>query len=419
MNNNLLHHIREHSENAFFIDLIQHELDWRLYCYGDHFRNKGKRSLIDASIVSCLIKGILCFFMSTLRRNQSLNNSSVKVLNLVPFSMDGIITSMGYKSFSLPIHARYSSSNVIFSWKLFIYHFRYEYIVRCHPFNRLISNDIAFLKEYYSALKGYVKGNNFKYLFVRTDQHFLERSLLRIFDEEGKKSFLFLHGLPAEYNTFEDVLSTYVIVWGDKIKNNFIRNGLPSHKYHVIGNVKYHQPLQLKKIKWDDKSILVVPESSMQGHLYSDPPKLVDRNRVLIYLYEVEYILKMEGYKHVAYRPHPSFNPKWIQQFVDTNFYTIDTAPLSESANKCTLVIGATSSVILEYCLMGVNCIIYERNERELYPPFDGSDKRIPFASSPTELKALLGKQATVSTDFINDYIKPFDRIGLKKLMEK
>jgi len=415
MSDNLVHLIEENSEDSFYIDLIQHDLDWHLYHFGNHLKNKSKRPILDFYDLIQYVRGFISCLKGALKQE---NSKIEKVLSIVPFSMDDVISSMGFVPYSLPVRAR-KTSIVVKSWRLLYYNFRFDYIVKRHSFSQIIHKDLKFIKRFYSFLKQYVLDNEFDYLYVRTDQPFLERALLSIFKEANKPSFIFSHGIPADYNHYEDVLSTYVIVWGEKVKENYIANGISPQKVHVVGNVKYKEPLHLSKIKWDDSSILVAPESSIQGHHHSDPPELIDRNRVLVYLYEVEYILKEKGYKHAIYRPHPSFNRKWIQDYVDPNFYTIDTAPLSESAKKYSLVIGATSSVMLEYCLMGVNCFVYERKRDRLFPPFDGSDKRIPFASSPYELKMLFEKHATVSTDFINDYIQPFDVVSLKRLMKQ
>ena len=114
-------------------------------------------------------------------------------------------------------------------------------------------------------------------------------------------------------------------------------------------------------------------------------------------------------------RPHPSQNPKWLFRFIDNNFFSLDTATLSDSLNRSTLVIGPTSTLFLESLIYGVNYTVYEPLINEdtslggykLVPPFDGKNKKVPVANSEKELIEIISNKICNDVSIIDDYIAP------------
>ena len=104
-------------------------------------------------------------------------------------------------------------------------------------------------------------------------------------------------------------------------------------------------------------------------------------------------------------------------KYIDLDFYTIDKTNMSDSINNYTLVIGATSTVFLEYSINGVNYIVYERRKDSIYPPFDGSDARVAFANTPEKLCTLLDDKRCTDSRVALDYIQPFNVELFQKLV--
>lgn len=408
MTNSLTKLIQDGNSDSFYIDLVKHELEWQLYDYGNHLTHKGRRGhAFRKDDIMIIIK-----FIWSLFKNKKVVGGK-KVLNYVPFAFDDILESKGLVPYSMPFNARRNAC-VIKSFKLLYYKYKIDRILRTRSFNDIISNDIKYIKIFYNVLRDVVIANDFKALMVLTDQPFLERATIAVFNELGRKSFLFSHGLPGGYSLESDNRTSYLMVWGKTLRENYIKVGFDPKKVVVVGNPKYKKGYNIH-IEWDDSRIVVVPESSIvwQQEGYGIPI-VPDRARMLVYLYEVEQVLKSKGYRKAYYRTHPSINREWVNMFIDRDFYEEDYIALNESLKNATLVIGATSTVLLEYVMSSVNFIEYERpGGFKLFSPFDGSDKRIPHAETPTQLEALLNDKAIVNPDFINDYMQPFDTEAL------
>ena len=84
---------------------------------------------------------------------------------------------------------------------------------------------------------------------------------------------------------------------------------------------------------------------------------------------------------------------------------------MSNSLNSTSLVIGPTSTVLLESLYANVNYIVFEPSTEGLdflnYPivsPFDGDDNDILVAKNQEELKKLIHEKSCVSEDALNGY---------------
>lgn len=411
MTNSLVKIVQEGNPDAFYIDLIKHELEWQIYDYGDQLTHRGRRGkAFRKTDLMCLLKYIWTIFKN--KKDEGAN----RVLNYIPFAFDDILNANGFQSYAMPFNARRNAC-VIKSLKLLYLKNKVDRIIRTHQFNDIVTKDIKYIKKFYEALKDTIIEFDFKALMVLTDQSFLERTTIAIFNELGRQSFLFSHGLPGSYSLESDNRTTYLMVWGKALKDNYIKTGFGTEKIMVVGNPKYKEQFNIQ-IKWDDSRIVVVPESSIlwQQEGYGNP-YMPDRSRMLVYLYEVETVLKKLGYSHAYYRPHPSISREWINKFIDRDFYKEDHIPLKKSLETATLVIGATSTVLLEYVMSSVNYIEYERpGGFKLFSPFDGTDKRIPHATSPEELEGLIKRKTIVDSSFLADYMQPLDAKKLGRI---
>ena len=133
------------------------------------------------------------------------------------------------------------------------------------------------------------------------------------------------------------------------------------------------------------------------------------------------------GIKKVRFRPHPSENPSWYLKFLDLSFFKLDTVNLEESLKKSTLVIGPSSTVLLEALYFDVNYVVYEPSQNNislmndlLYPPFDGAYPEIPVAKNEDDLKSILENKRIITYSVIHKFIKtPFNLDFIKDLIKK
>ena len=134
-------------------------------------------------------------------------------------------------------------------------------------------------------------------------------------------------------------------------------------------------------------------------------------------MYRLQGVLRSLGISRARLRPHPAESPLWYQEFIDNNFWSIDTEPLPESLQKSSLLIGPMSTVFIEAICNGVNYVIFEANDEYYNPagylnlqpqcPFDGSDPRIPVARTETELVNIMNSRCAVEPSCLGDYIRP------------
>ena len=163
----------------------------------------------------------------------------------------------------------------------------------------------------------------------------------------------------------------------------------------------------------------------MNGGQHGNEVILGDRGNTILYLLKIQAVLKSLGVKNVRYRLHPSENLLWYNRFLDTTFFKLDTEPLDCSLKKSSLLIGPTSTVLVESLYHGVNYMVFEPNDNNidlfnypLVPPFDGSDSRVPLAQSESDLKYYLKNRTEIQISFLNDYIKtPFNLDFIKELI--
>jgi hypothetical protein len=264
---------------------------------------------------------------------------------------------------------------------------------------------------------------NIAALIVPNDQSFFELLNILIFRDIKKPSFIFLHGLPCRYNIYDENQTDYLIVWGEKIKEHYTDVGFDPKKIFVSGH-PYYKPKQKTILRNSLENILIITKST-EGAQYRDKVRIADRGNLVLYLYSIQNVLQKIGVKHVRLRPHPSESSAWYFQFLDKNFFRLDALELSKSLDQSSLVIGPTSSVLLQSLYHDVNYLIYEPTINNLnligfslVPPFDGSNKKVPAAQNEQELSELLKDKISIDPSVINDYIQtPFDISFIKRLI--
>ena len=274
-----------------------------------------------------------------------------------------------------------------------------------------------------SVLKKYFLDHEIAAIFVPNDLGFFETLSIKVCRQINRPSCIFLHGLPGRYNNIDDNKTDYLIVWGERIKNNYIHAGIDGKKIYVSGH-PYYKKLNRADLKFNLDSPLIITKA-MNGAQHRDDVRLTDRGNLILYLYMVQSVLRRFGVKRVRFRPHPSENSDWYLRFIDRDFYHVDDENLHKSLQKSTIVIGPTSTVFLETLYNGVNYVCFEPSWNntdltnfELVPPFDGSDERLLVAKNEEQLEYILKAKAIVDISIFNEYIKtPFDLSFIKTII--
>lgn len=405
------------------IDKIKIELDWRIYHYGENFSNplENRRFPIDVNILLRNIKNRLLFLKNSIRGTQK--NSIISSIYFANFYT--YLTSLGYSVKSpvwLPMGYAIDGDMPLWQSKN-----RVSALLETATFRELLGEkSLHVFKNFERELHDYFIKSDPLALILFTDQYYFSKVALEIFKKIERKSFILSHGLPGIYSKEVDNRADYLLVWGKKMRANYIKNGFEDNKIHVVGHPGYSQNGNQLPLRNSLEHILVLPKA-MCWHQHTLDPIVNDRGTVIVYLLSVQRTLKKLGVNKVLLRPHPSMNINWMMKFLDPDFFIPDRGnSLSSSLSKSTLVIGPTSTVFLESLLHGVNYLIYEPQESgldytgvEVVPPFDGSDPEVPVAKNESDLYRFLKTHTTCERDVLSGYVEPFRKGVLEEILNR
>jgi len=424
MDKYLVKYLRENAENEIakkYIDFFKIELDWHIY------NSEFQKSIQNETYVDLKRKLYKLFqYSNTLLSGfDKKANKNLNILSSVAFP-DGLLNNLGYNFFK-PIWNSHIKTNVFEDFKTINWYHNVRKKINSKNFNELL--DVEWyhnLHEFQNHLVSEYSKKDFRALFLGTDQIFYSKYCIEVFNKMQRPTFVFSHGLPGIYSKEVDNRSDYLMVWGEKIRENYIEAGFDSSKIKVVGHPKYKDIPKNKTLRSDLSDVLVIPVSSVTPHQHEyDSIVLSNPSMVVLYLYKVQAVLKKLGIKKARYRVHPSIDSNWIYSFLDKNFYIKDSAYLTISLNKASLVIGSTSTVLLESLMQGVNYLVFEPHDDEginmcgykAVPPFDGSEKRLGVANSEYELEELLRSNVVADYTMIHDYIQDLDLTVIKDLI--
>lgn len=424
----LINYLYEHADNpnvSKYIDFLKIELDWFIYDYGEHLSYTHSRNR-KYSLKIRLYKKMQ--ILSALYGHFKVEENSKNILSCVGSRVFmNPLLEMGYNPISTILQPVGLKQIIGSKEMLNLLNYKDKKISSGKFVD--IYNEAFFeqIEACCYSLLSLCNKYNFLGLLLYTDQYLESKLLLDVFKKIDRPSFVFSHGLPGIYSLAVDNRSDYLMVWGEKIKCNYVNAGFDKNKIYVVGNSKYDKVLVPRSLRNSyDSDVLVIPVSSSWTHQHNwQRPLLVDRSMIVLYLYSVQNVLQSLGVKHARFRPHPSINGQWVYGFLDNDFYSIDADNLDESLGKASLVIGATSSVFLEAIMNGVNYIVYEPHDGEdtllrstLVPPFDGSDEKVQIAKNEDELKYMLQNHYQVNPTILEDYMQPLDLSILNQLLK-
>jgi hypothetical protein len=394
-------------KNYEYFDNLKFELDKRVYHYGEQFKtnNENRDTVINFLKKEFrILKAILdCRKNATNFKNVAINNAY--------FGLIDELKAQNFTPLKVPWISSYNKIGLYFDL------LRYEKFLSKTTFDDLIEEDsFNFYSEIKNKLLYYYSNKNIKILSIYNDTCTYERMSIDIFKELNKPSFIFLHGLPGRYNIIDENRSDYLIVWGKKIKENYIKNGFDENKIIISGhpNYKFYN-LSKINIKMSFDNILILSKGA-NSFPQGNSVQLADRGNLILYLLEIEEVLKKKNIKHVTFRPHPSENINWYYKFISKDFFRPDaTKDINKSINKSSLVIGPRSTSFINSLMNNINYIVYDPLDYEnldfinsqQVPPFDKTDERLVVCNSKDELLENLSKFSIVNKEILHDYIEP------------
>lgn len=309
-------------------------------------------------------------------------------------------------------------------------HAWYHTYVRRAVFNELVQpQNAVYLDILYRQLVEELRALPIDAVLVRTSELFFEKLMIDAFRELGKPSITVLHGLPGVYTKATEGRADYLTVWGEKIRENFIKVGYDPHHVLVAGNYKYDIVPKHKTLRASLEDVLVLTSAPFAEHQHEWEWArfgIQDRGLLITYLYSIESVLKKAGVQSARLRPHPAVNKEWLMEYVDKDFYQIDKLDFIQSLTQATLCVGQISSTFLEALMCGVTYIPYEPSEdgivgigeAEIVPPFDGSEKTLKTAYNEQQLLELIDSRYSPNFD-MDAWMHGFDAKVIKRILEK
>lgn len=430
MDNYLIKYLKDNANNELskkYIDFFKIELDCLLYISETIMAKPYHRKKVISFEEK--LKNFYRYSNGLISKNTIKKSTNKNILSTLRQKQKDLssFTELGFDCFS-PIWHPLRKKDIFGDFETFKWHKNLQKKLRTNDFHTFLDpkfhHELEVFQQY--LLTAY-QNQDFRALLLYTDQYFYSKYSIDIFKKMNRPSFVFSHGMPGVYSLEVDNRSDYLMVWSEKIKENYINAGFDSSKVKVVGNPHYQKIDKKKTLLSDLSDVLVVPLTSAVWiqHEY-DNTVITDCGTTVLYLYKVQTVLKKLGVKKARYRTHPTMNKKWVHSFLDQDFYTCDKENLKTSLNKTSLVIGTNSTLVLESLIHGVNYILFDPKDEnginmaghKSVPPFDGSEEKLVVVNTEDELYEALKFNALTDYKLVNDYIQDYDLSVLKELID-
>ncbi len=402
---------------------LKYELDKKIYYFGEHFKNPVEGGPWLTRSLRTALKGCLVRTVGMMGGNH--RSTEPSILSNAYFSFNRELERLGF-TVHCPVWGIRNLNHIYPDKDVARAAFRIEQQFTKKDYRELIEKPfIEEVRRFKELLASSTSRRRTSALCVPNDLSFFHRVSIDVFKEAHLPTFLFLHGVPGRYNAIDDNRTDYLVVWGSRIRDLYVKAGVKPEKILVSGHPLYKEFRQTG-LQFDFDDVLVLDKSCQEGApSMSDRVVLADRGNSVIYLMMLQRVLSSFGVRSVRLRVHPVANDNWYHKFVDSSFFVLDRLPLDKSLTRATLVIGPTSSVLIEAMYYGKNYLLFEpQKEGEdlanftLVPPFDGSDQRIPVARNEKELEYLLKNKIRIDCSVWHDYVQtPFSIDFMKRLV--
>lgn len=407
-----------------YIDFFKAELDWHMYISETHISKSYHRDRVIS--IEEKLKRLYQYANALFVKSNIKPSKNIKVLSTLYLPIINSLAELNIDSYS-PVWHPISAKNIFGDLKTIKWHKGIQNRIRNDDFHLFLESEFHNeLEVFQQHLLTQYQNQDFRALFLYTDQYFYSKYNIDIFKKMDRPSLVFSHGMPGGYMLEVDNRADYLMVWSEKIKNNYINAGFDFSKIKVVGNPLYKNLEKEKTLRSDLSDVLVIPVSSITWHQHEyDNTVISDNSMVVLYLYKVQSVLKRLGLKKARYRTHPTINKEWVHAFLDQDFYICDTEPLSTSLNRSSLVIGSNSTVLLEALIHGVNYIGFDpKQENDVnmsgyksVPPFDGTEEKLMLSDNEEDLEKMIRSNAMTDYSLVHEYIQDFDLSVLKEII--
>jgi len=420
---NFVKYLLDKEEYAYLSD-FEFCLTLYFYNYGNHFANRSRPKVSFKQY----LKYLAAFVLGNINKYRDIGKSMHHyIISDSYFTINDELEKLGFKATRSPWSL--DKKNPI-AFDLDIQK-RYKYLASACDSGMEVVLSKAFKDNYqtfYKNILDYIKKIDSPALFLPADATFYERILIKAFKQLNKPSFIYLHGgMPSSYDTYRYNLTDYLLVWGEKMKEEYVKGGFNSKKIIVVGHPYYKQVDAQRTLRFDFDDVLVMTKPVLGNPKKLEEKALQDRSNSFLYVYEIQYVLMKLGIKKARLRPHPSENKDWYLKNIDNSFYSLDHEDLKTSLSKATLVIGPTSTTFVEALYYGVNYVLYEpainnigMNYIPLTSPFGDNNNEIPTVTTTDELRVLIKSKKRVDPSVVGKYIKvPFDLGEVANIINK
>ena len=413
----ILNYMREHSNDeltSHYIDLFKNDLDTMLYGNNPSFMGRNLHLPSKYSIWKSDMRRTIKRLIKPNKADRDLKN----VLSTMYFGTNEDFLKYNMKLYSTPLRPL---ANVIDKKPLRELRNLYFSMLQPGTFMGMLNKEkITRLETLKEEIAEIFVQNKIKAFFTHNDEEFCNKYLAEICQMAGIPSFEFLHGLPGVYTQSINTGTDYLCVWGEQIKANYIKNGFVPERIFVTGAPRFsHFMRPVEKLRNSFEDVLVAPSGAciwIQHGWVMDEHGDQNDSLLVLYIYQVEHVLKQFGIKHARLRPHQTVDKKWVAKYIDTDFYSLDYESVNDSLGHSTMVIGPHSTLMMDALCNGVNYYVYDPGEggytvrgAKIVPPYDGMNEYVKVAQTEDELVMNLKEKKIINQKFLDGYLCPFD----------
>jgi len=358
--------MKEHKNNEYFnkiaqnldketADLLMYDVNDILYNYSDHQientnSNYGlgfhfKKLIHQCLIVLFYLKNVIFF---KLKQKQTIMSNAYVNVNL--YGADVI----------RPPWVFTLKGSMINSIKILLLIEKIKRKLNRRSIKYLFSKEFKSILLQFEAelIKGF-RNYNVSAVIFPNDMAFFENFTIKVAKRYHIPSFVYLHGLPARYNDVDDNRADYLVVWGNGLKKEYINAGVQSDKVLTLKHPTYSNFKQTTLTSTLDH-VLVLTKPISGVPCISTELVLPKRSIILYYLELVKENLQRLGVTKANLRLHPSESKAFYADNLVDDFFTINESSKQEALSAASLIIGPSSTMLLDAIKAGKNYILFD-----------------------------------------------------------
>lgn len=199
-------------DRAKIVEWLKYALDARVYYYGQNFKYPYENPSLLVKIRLKIIKFLYRFKSVKVDYNRA-------VISNAYFDVGGQLKKNGF-NVVLPPWTTNNMSRASMRTIDEISNSNFNYILSDAFFKKIenLVNDV----------RAFLSMNKVRFVLLSNDMVPIHRITLDVCKDLGIPTGIFLHGLPGRYNSIDDSRANYLFVWGDRIKENYLRYGCKS-----------------------------------------------------------------------------------------------------------------------------------------------------------------------------------------------